>query len=90
MKKNELQARVRYNKGNGAEPNTGKAFDPESLVLETSQDGGETWGVDRIASFWRCDKFPEDGRNFIHYDFIYEMLRLLELGYNVCEGEPIE
>ena len=33
MKKNELQARVRYNKGNGAEPNTGKAFDPESLVL---------------------------------------------------------
>lgn len=90
MKKNNLQARVRYNKGNGAEPNTGKAFDPESLVLETSQDGGETWGTDRIASFWRCDKFPEEGKVFIHYGFIDEMLRLLKYGYNLYEGEPIE
>ncbi len=85
MKKKDLRARVRYNRGvEGVGPDQGRAFEAESFVLEIWDEEFREWSVDKIAPLRKCLEYPDaKEREFINYDFLTEIFRLQHLGYKV-------
>ncbi len=85
MRKQEMKARIRYNKGiKGCGPDEGKPLDAESFVLETWDEEYKSWQIHTIAPLRRCVEYPNvKEQEFINYQFLMTVFQLKHLGYSI-------
>lgn len=80
MAKKQKIARVRYEEEKTAEKDGYNA--PEAFVLEIETPDG--WGLVVRANLTRSVKWPDaEEKEFIHWQFIDEMCKLIRAGYYI-------
>ena len=77
-KKNDLLARIVY--VSGEDDNEGR----EGFMVESSNDGGKTWGMDTFYYLHKSAKFPDaDEANFLSWSILDRIVRLEAWGYHL-------
>lgn len=86
-RKQELTARVRYIKGKPEAERTGKWADEEQFVIEIYDEETESWNFSTGVPLVHSKEFPKQKEaNFLHYSFVKEILRMLDMGYKIHEA----
>ena len=85
-RKQELIARVRYIKGKPEAERAGKWDDEEQFVIEIYDEETESWNFSSGVPLVHSKEFPQEEANFLHYSFIKEILRMLDMGYEIHEA----
>ena len=88
-RKQELLARVRYNPGKPFEEkmksDIGNVYDEEGFMIEIYDEETESWNFSSGVPLVHSKEFPQKEANFLHYSFLKEILRMLDMGYRIHE-----
>lgn len=84
-KKQELIARVRYIKGKPVEQRTGFWQDDEQFIIEIYDEEDKSWHFSSGVPLVHSKEFEHKEANFIHFSFVKEILRMLDMGYKIHE-----
>lgn len=61
----------------------GKQSGTEQYILQIYDWNTGEWETSRSFPFCTSQEFPNDGKNYLHYDLVKEIVRLSNLGYHI-------